>query len=234
MSRHARTGIFLALITATCPLAATPPQSDPLHEHIAFLRDRFVKAVRHCGVTPRFVPAVAVVSTPSVIAYDNDQRAIIVGRWETLPPPIQGFFEQWAAKDFPGEPPRRLFDDLFNDFLVGHELGHWVADQSVQPLALDHYDAEIAANRYAIAFSDVRDPKETARIVRRFSYLGTLPNPVPAGEDARTWFNAHYDNLSRTNPPAYNWYQGLFMREAWRTHRSGGFCTLVKGSTKGS
>lgn len=226
-----RIGLLVAIMGASYQSLATPPSVDPLRDSIELLRDRFVTEVEQCGVKPRFVSAVMVVSTPAVIAYDNDSRSIIVGRWETLPPPIRGFFEQWAAKDFADDPPRRLYDELFNKFLVGHELGHWVADQSVRPLELDHYDAEIAANRYAIAFSDLQHPKETDRTVGRFSYLATLPNPVPAGQNARMWFNAHYDNLARTNPLAYNWYQGLFMREAWRMRNSGRFCTLVKRST---
>jgi hypothetical protein len=207
---------------------AAPPLGDPLSHRIEVVRDRFVTAVRRCGVVPRFAPQVEVLSTPTAISYDADRRTLVVGRWETLPPPIQAFFARWAARDFPGQPPHRLFDELFNGFLVGHELGHWAADQSDRGATLDHYSAEIEANRYAIAFSDQESPNKTASIVRRFSYLSTLPRPVPAGEDQRSWFNAHYLDLARTNPVAYNWYQGVFMTEAWRQHRSTSFCQLAK------
>ncbi len=208
--------------------AATPPGDDPLGRRIEAARDRFVAAIRGCGVMPRFTPQVEVLSTPAVISYDADRRALVVGRWETLPPPIQGFFAQWAAREFPGQPPRRLFDELFNGFLVGHELGHWAADQSGRGATLDHYSAEIEANRYAIAFSDLNDAGKTAGIVGRFSYLSTLPSPVPPGEDRRAWFNAHYWDLARTNPIASNWYQGVFMAEAWRQRRSTSFCRLAR------
>ncbi|MEG8039854.1 hypothetical protein QP166_11075 [Sphingomonas sp. LR60] len=234
MLRRPRNTILLVLAAASCQIAAAPAPIDPLSTRISLIRDRFVTAVRRCGITPRFVPTIAVLSTPSVIAYDDTQRTIFVGRWETLPPPIQSFFERWAAKDFPGQPPHRLYDQLFNDFLVGHELGHWLADQSIRSLGLDHYDAEIMANRFAIAFSNLRHPMKTGRIVGRFSYLTTLPNPVPPGEDERTWFNTHYESLGRTNPLAYNWYQGRFMAQAWKLRHTGNFCALVKASTDDS
>lgn len=207
---------------------ATPPERDQLEHRIAVTRDRFVAAVRRCGVEPRFAPKVELLSTPAVISYDADRRTLVVGRWETLPPPIQTFFAQWAARDFPGQPPRRLFDELFNGFLVGHELGHWAADQSGRLATLDHYSAEVEANRYAIAFSDLDHSGKTESIVRRFSYLSTLPRPVPVGENQRAWFNTHYWNLARTNPVAYNWYQGVFMREAWRQRRTTSFCMLAR------
>jgi hypothetical protein len=209
-------------------IAAVPVKADPLEHRIAVTTDRFVAAVRRCGVEPRFVPAVQVLSGPAVISYDSDKRTLFIGRWETLPPPIQGFFAQWAAKDFPGRPPQQLFDTLFNGFLVGHELGHWVADQSGHLAMLDHYEAEIEANRFAIAFSDLSGRRQTAKTVARFSYLSTLPNPVPPGEEPRAWFNAHYWNLARTNPLAYNWYQGKFIAEAWEQRGAADFCQLAK------
>ena len=65
-------------------------------------------------------------------------------------------------------------------------------------------------------------------MVARFAYLSTLPNPVPRGEEPRAWFNAHYWDLARTNPLAYNWYQGVFMAEAWKQRGTSDFCDLVK------
>lgn len=185
-------------------------------------------AVRLCGVESKFIPAVRVLSTPSVISYDGDTRTLLIGRWETLLPPIQGFFTQWAAKEYPSQPPHVLFDTLFNGFPVGHELGHWVADIFGRASTLDHYQAEIEANRFAIAFSDLSERLTTAKMVSRSSYLSTLPNPVPAGEERRTWFNAHYWNLAPTDPLAYNWYQGVFMAEAWKQRGTAGFCQLAK------
>lgn len=220
-------GIVGALV---CVGGAAPPDDDHLNRRIEGIRDRFVAAMRRCGVAPRFVPQVEVLSTPAVISYDADRRTLVVGRWERLPPPIQAFFARWAARDFPGQPPRRLFDDLFNGFLVGHELGHWANDQSDRAATLDHYQAEIEANRFAIAFAQRDGERRAARIVRRFSYLSTLPRPVPAGADQRAWFNARYGDLARTDPVAYNWYQGVFMAEAWRQRRSTDFCRLARST----
>ena len=220
-----------AALLVAASLSATATASaggDRLDRQIGLTRDRFVAAVRRCGIEPRFVPAIQVLSAPTVISYDSNKRTLFIGRWKTLPPPIQGFFAQWASRDFPRQPPQRLFDTLFNGFLVGHELGHWVADQSGRLPTLDHYAAEIEANRFAIAFSDLGDRRETARTVARFSYLSTLPNPVPPGEEPRAWFNSHYWDLVRANPLAYNWYQGVFMAEAWKQRGAADFCQLAR------
>jgi hypothetical protein len=226
LSIRYRCGLSAAL--AVLLTAVAPGPDNSLESRVSRDRDRFVQAVRDCGVEVHFVPSVQVLTTPAVISYDGKQRTLLIGRWETLPPPIQGIFMQWAAHDFPGRPPEELFDTLFNNFLVGHELGHWASDQTDRPRLPDHYDAEIDANRFAIAFADLQHPGNAAGMVSRFSYLSTLPNPVPEGEDARAWFNTHYWDLPRTNPVAYNWYQGVFMKTAWAQRGATSFCGLAR------
>ena len=212
------------------PVAATTP--DPVEQKVITIRDRFVAAVRACGVVPKFEPAVQILSEPAVIAYRGKSRTLVIGRWETLPPPIKGFLNQWAAHDMPGKSGETLFDELFNGFLVGHELGHWVGDQSGRLDTIDFYEAEIEADQFAIAFAAL-DPG-TARLrattVGQFSYLRTLPNPVPAGQDVRAYFNTHYWTMSTQDPVAYNWYQGRFMQEAWDRRERATFCGLVKST----
>lgn len=229
--------LLLAALAVTLLGAASPaiaqPAPDPLQAKVTAIRDRFVEAVKACGVKPAFEPGVEILSTPAVIAYDGDKRRLEIGRFQTLPPPIQGFFAQWAAHDMPGRPPEELFDSLFNGFLVAHELGHWVDDQSDRALKLDHYQAELQANRFAIAFAalDPETAPRRAQVVGRFSFLGTLPDPVPAGEDHRAWFNANYAGLPGRDPIAYNWFQGELMRQAWAMRDQADFCALVKGTT---
>ncbi len=165
-----------------------------------------------------------------VISYDPDRRAVIIGRWEALPPPIQGFFTDWAAHDMRGETPKALFGKLFNGFLVAHELGHWVGDQSGRMATLDYYDAEIEANRFAIAFAAL-DPQtlETREdTVGQFSCIRGLPNPVPDGQTARKYFNDNYATLTTQDPLAYNWYQGHFMQMAWERRDEADFCGLAR------
>ena len=71
---------------------------------------------------PAFLPAVSISTNGSVISYCR--RTLTIGRWQELPPPLQGLFAAWAAKETPGQDGHALFDDLFNGFLVAHELGH--------------------------------------------------------------------------------------------------------------
>ncbi|CAN5526335.1 hypothetical protein BH10PSE3_BH10PSE3_39040 [soil metagenome] len=220
----------MAIALASYALANAETAADPLAARVDALRDRFVAAVKACGVAPAFEPSAEVLTTPSVIYYSYGKRSLLIGRWETLPPPIQGFMNQWAAHDMPGSTGQQLFDHLFNGFLVGHELGHWYDHQGGRQKTLDSYDEEIEANRFAIAFAalDPATAAERAKTVSQFSYLLTLPNPVPSGQDPRAWFNAHYETLSTSDPLAYNWYQGRFMQEAWTRRDEKNFCGLVK------
>ena len=223
----------LILLTGLSLLVAAPGGAatlDPVEQKVTAIRDRFVAVVRACGVMPRFEPTVRILSKPAVIAYRGKTRTLVIGRWRTLPPSIKGFLDQWAAHDMPGKSGQALFDQLFNGFLVGHELGHWVEDQSGRLDTVDFYEAEIEANQFAIA-SAALDPataRPRAATVGQFSYLRTLPNPVPPGRDVRGYFNAHYWTMSTENPVAYNWYQGRFMQEAWDRREHAAFCKLVK------
>ena len=225
--QHVILAIGLLLPMAVPAIAAT---LDPVEQKVTAIRNRFVAAVHACGVTPKFEPAVRILSEPAVIAYRGKTQTLVIGRWETLPPPIKGFLNQWAAYDMPGKSGEALFDQLFNGFLVGHELGHWVGDQSGRLDTIDFYEAEIEANQFAIAFAAL-DPA-TARLrattVGQFSYLRALPDPVPPGQDVRAYFNAHYWTMSTQDPVAYNWYQGRFMQEAWDRRDQATFCKLVK------
>jgi len=220
--------IVLAAVATTSSAIARPV--DPLEQKVTGIRDRFVAAVRACGITPRFEPSVSIATEPAVIAYRGNSRALVIGRWAALPMPIQGFFTEWAAREMPGKSGTVLFDTLFNGFLVGHELGHWVADQSGRLETIDFYEAEIEANQFAIAFARISPSSSlsVAKTVEQFSYLLTLPRPIPAGQDERAYFNTHYWTMPAENPVAYNWYQGQFMQTAWERRARENFCQLVQ------
>lgn len=220
-----------AMVLAFSGLAAQAQTPiDPLEAKVAGIRDRFVAAVRACGVEPTFEPDVELATDARVISYDPQRRAVIIGRYEALPPPFQGFLGAWAAHDMPGSAPEALFDKLFNGFLVAHELGHWVGDQSGRMATVDVYAFEIEANRFAIAFAAL-DPETMAareETVGQFSYIRTLPNPVPEGQTARQYFNDNYATLTTQDPLAYNWYQGQFMELAWEQREDADFCDLAR------
>lgn len=217
-------------LAGSVPAAMAQTEMDPLQDKVAGITERFVAAVRACGVEPAFVPATELATDARVISYDPEKRAVIIGRWEALPPPIQGFLADWAAHDMPGETPQALFDKLFNGFLVAHELGHWVGDQSGRMATVDYYDFEVEANRFAIAFAAL-DPRTLAtreETVGQFSYIRGLPNPVPEGQTARQYFNDNYMTLTTQDPIAYNWYQGHFMQMAWERRDEADFCALAR------
>jgi len=224
--------ISMALMAASASLvpsaAAAQTAPDPVETKVIGIRDRFVAAVKACGVEPAFVPAVSILTNGSVISYSR--KTLTIGRWEDLPPPLQGLFEAWAARETPGEDGRTLFDNLFNGFLVAHELGHWVGDWSGRWATLDRWDSEMEANRFAIAFAAL-DPTTAAgleKTVSEFAFTGQGPGPVPAGQDERAYFDSNYDTLSQRDPVAYGWFQARLMRLAWEQRDDADFCELVK------
>lgn len=220
--------LTLAAMVSLLPVAAFAQTGDPVEAKVTDIRDRFVATVRACGVEPAFVPDVSISTNGSVISYFD--KTLIIGRWEELPPPIQGFLESWAASAAPGEGGQTLFDSLFNGFLVAHELGHWVGDWSGRWVTLDRWDSEMEANRFAIAFAAL-DPASAAALeetVDRFAFIRQGPGPVPAGEDERRYFDANYEILSTRDPVGYSWFQGRLMQLAWEQRGDADFCALVK------
>lgn len=207
------------------------PASDGLEARLRDTTGRFVAAVRACGVEPAFVPDAEVGPNPGVIVYYPRTRTVRISEWDSLPPPIQGFLGAWAEHEGSGLSGQALFERLFNDFLVGHELGHWLEHQAGRMASNDFYQGELDANRLAIAFAVADKGEDAARdYVEDFGFLATLPDPVPPGEDARAWFNANYDRISTSDPLAYNWFQGRLMRDAWAMRSAADFCALVRGA----
>lgn len=219
--------LIIALSGSATALSATPAD-DPLQARVSDKATRFVQAVRSCGIEPTFEPHAEIGENPGVIVYYPRTRVVRIARWDTLPPPIQGFLDGWAKHQGSGLSGQALFERLFNDFLVGHELGHWLEHQAGRMAANDYYQGELDANRIAIAFAALDQGGEAAgAYVDDFTYLATLPNPVPAGTEPRAWFNDNYARISTSDPLAYNWFQGRLMQDAWKQHRDGDFCDLA-------
>ena len=95
---------------------------------------------------------------------------------------------------------------------------------------VDFYDFEIEANRFAIAFAALDPVTMSARekTVRQFSYIRSLPKPVPEWQTARQYFNDNYSSPTTRDPLAYNWYQGHFMQLAWERRNEADFCGLSR------
>jgi hypothetical protein len=114
---------------------------------------------------------------------------------------------------YKGLPPGASEADARADFEIGvhhwvvvHELGHWweacrgLVDHG------DHYAFEFEADRIAAAYWNEHDPSVIAHQTSIFgAILKKWPNPVPPGQETRTFFNANLDALIPTRD--YIWFQ---------------------------
>ena len=114
---------------------------------------------------------------------------------------------------YKGLPPGASEADARADFEIGvhhwvivHELGHWweacrgLVDHG------DHYAFELEADRIAAAYWNEHDPSVIAHQTAVFrAILKKWANPVPSGQEARTFFNANIDALVPTRD--YIWFQ---------------------------
>lgn len=211
------------------PVPAGTVVDDAVQRQATALRDRFMAAVRACGITPPFDPSIIVDSHPSIIAYSFEARTAHLSRWAELPAPLQAMLEAWGADGPLGLSGEQQFADIFNSLLVPHELGHYLQHVSGRYRTLDLWEGEVEANRIAIAFWSL-DPAEAARLPDRIEnfagFLGKIPSPVPEGSQPRDYFNANYEALGQ-DAEAYGWYQGAFMRTAWEERDQTDFCDLV-------
>jgi hypothetical protein len=160
-------------------------------------------------------PAIRILTTPSISFYHD--RTVTEGLFKELPPPVQGVFNQWASFTSDQASGETLFRDSFYRFFFVHELGHWLQarvqeargrGEETWPLAdEDFYQDEIQSNRIAIAWWREHDVKYLDRLVSDYRHIEAhLPNPVPAGQDKRQFFNANYAKLGN-QPDVYGWYQ---------------------------
>jgi len=226
----------MALLIFNGPALAqeTQPPVDALQVHGEQIRDRFVAAVRACGVEPTFMPAVMVRTSPSLATYSSADRALYLSRYEELPPPIQATMAAWAQNGTLGLDASGQFAEIFNTLVVPHELGHALQDMWGRQSELDRWDRETEANRIALAFWAL-DAAEAERLATRVEnvtrFLGRLADPVPEGRSPREHFNTDYQALL-ADPQAYGWFQGALMRTAWEERGGAGFCDLVRLNTE--
>lgn len=194
------------------------------------LRDRFMNALRDCGVEPAFEPKMVVRTHPGMIAYFPGEQSVHLSRWADLPAPVVGMLNAWAAEGTLGLSAERQFAEVFHSLLLPHELGHYLQHASGRLASLDRWASEVEANRIAIAFWQL-DAAEAQRLPARIDnfigFLGNLPSPVPEGSEPREYFNANYERLG-DDGPAYGWYMGGLMRVAWEERGLTDFCALAK------
>ena len=222
--------VALVAIAAGGPVASQTKARDEIERQAFDIRDRFMAAVKACGVVPAFQPGIVVETHPGVVAYFEKDRSAHLSRWADMPPPIREMMEAWAANGPLGLNGEAHFAEIFNSLLLPHELGHYLQSMSGRWDGMDRWESEVEANRIAIAFWSL-DPVEAKRLPNRIenftAFLEKLPSPVPKGMAPRDYFNANYEKLGN-DAKAYGWYQGAFMRTAWNERAETNFCDLAR------
>ena len=222
--------VALIAMAAGGPVASQTKARDVIERQAFDIRDRFMAAVKACGVVPTFRPGVVVKTHPGIVAYFKEDQSAHLSRWADMPPPVKDMIEAWAANGSLGLNGEAQFAEIFNSLLLPHELGHYLQDMSGRWNGMDRWESEVEANRIAIAFWSL-DPAEAVRLPGRIEnftgFLEKLPSPVPKGMLARDYFNANYEKLGN-NAEAYGWYQGAFMRTAWNERAQTEFCKLAR------
>jgi len=153
-------------------------------------------------------PSVDVRNTPYLAYFDHRRSTIVLPHWPTLDAEFRAFFLDVAGSaDAAGS----LFVRLFNDYLVAHEMAHWL--RRLQRIDLDRYELERDANDLAVAFfrateggadrlAELRSPLCSA--------LERLRDPTPSGVEVEAFFNAQYGVLA-ADPYLYGYYQFRFI-----------------------
>ncbi len=158
---------------------------------------------------------VTVEATPQLIFIRFEDRSVTVPWWDDLPPPVHDLFSRVAGGEASG---RRLFDLLFQQFLIPHEAAHWVQYRLGRYDGGSNYRHEADANRMATAYWAGTDGGE-AYLAELEALLAVVvervPDPTPAGTDPAEYFDTHYDTLAE-DPMKYGYYQFRFMLDAIR------------------
>jgi hypothetical protein len=122
-------------------------------------------------------PSVEVRNTPNLAYFDHRSWTIVTAHWPTLGSPSREFFLKLTET---AEDAAALFVGLFNEFLVAHEMAHWL--YRTLGIELDRYTSEREANDLAAAFF-VASPDGQTRLLalrpRLEAALARLADPTP-------------------------------------------------------
>jgi len=198
-----------------------PPRQDPVLDEEQALAAK-VEARTRIGDfdLETKAPKVRIDAGPGLSFYDMGTGNVVhEERWEKVPAPIQATFNQWAEYAGDQRSGQELFRELFHRFFLVHELGHWMEDQVLeqrrdkmatsarQNAGTARWEYESVANRISVAWWREHDPGYLARLIKDLRTIrAKLPNPVPAGEQARHYFTRQYSKLAE-DPNAYGWFQ---------------------------
>jgi hypothetical protein len=156
-------------------------------------------------------PSVEVRNTPNLAYFDHRSWTIVIGHWPTLDPPSRAFFLELTET---AEDAAALFVGLFDEFLIAHEMAHWL--HRTLGVERDRYASEQEANDLAVAFFLTGNDGEARLLALRprlEAALARLFDPTPPGADEADYFNDQYAALVR-NPYLYGFYQFRFILDS--------------------
>ena len=180
------------------------------------------------GVSAEAVPRVVVKNTPNLVYLDHRRGEIVTAHWKTLDASAQSFFFSLVDGN-DAEAAACLFTSLFNGFLLAHEMTHWL--QRYCGLMLDRYTSESMANDLAVAFFMDFEQGEAELLALQQQLqraISRMSDPTPAGEDAATYFNSHYAELTR-NASLYGYYQFRFVIDSIHRRAKLDFEGFIRG-----
>lgn len=156
-------------------------------------------------------PSVEIRNTPNLAYFDHRSWTIVLAHWPTLDRTSQAFFLELTNTT---EDATALFAGLFNEFLIAHEMTHWL--HRTLGVERDRYTSEREANDFAVGFFLTIDDGETRLLAlssRLEAALVRLSDPTPPDANERDFFNAQYAVLAR-NPSLYGFYQFRFILDS--------------------
>jgi hypothetical protein len=207
--------LILALITAFSGLGQQHPSSpDPILDQERSIAAQVESHVHLKGLDVRAKrPEIRVETKPGLSSYHSSDRVIRVPRWEELPRPLQVRFNLWASYTADEPSGQQFFSEVFYRYFFVREMGRWLesavlTDRKAEKDRNAHrWQSELTANRISVAWWREQEPDYLARLLKNFAAVQQkLHNPVPPGQDMRSYFEHNAGELSK-NPDAYTWFQ---------------------------
>jgi hypothetical protein len=204
-------GSLIGTAAALTPQPAAPEGDGATLIELRQLRDVFLQRIAAEGYKPCAAPQIELGDPPSFGRYLSERNTLSIAAWSHLSPQERAGFEAMAQANGGEAAARAMFENGTHRWVFVHELGHWW--QACRHLTREHtFIAENGANRMALAFWRERDARYASSIVRGYrSLLSSMPPPLPAGQAAPAYLDAHYASIASGD--SYTWFQARMIAE---------------------
>lgn len=207
--------LVLALIAASSALGQQHVSSpDPILDQERSIAAQVESRVHLKGLELRQKrPQIRIETKPNLSSYHLSDRVIREARWEELPRSLQVRFNLWASYTADEPSGQQFFTQVFYRYFFVREMGRWLEfaeltdKKAEKELNAKRWQSELAANRISVTWWREQDPDYLAKQMKNFRAVQQkLRNPVPPGQDMRSYFEHNSDELGK-NPEAYTWFQ---------------------------